>query len=108
MTLNSAVCKTQEREFTFDEMSRIESAVSWSVFMSSSMRLMELSTVEWFLPSYMLPMSTSERFVRLRMRYMETCRALATFFERLCPVMSACVTEKYLAVSSIMMSGVGM
>ena len=58
-------------------------AMEGSVLRRSSTFLMELRTVAWFLSSYSAPMSFRERFVKERIRYMETCLAMAVFFARL-------------------------
>ncbi len=46
---------------------------------------MELSTVAWFLSSYSTPISFSERFVSERIRYIDTCRAMAVLRDLFCP-----------------------
>ncbi len=92
----------------FDVMSRTVFEMSLFERMKFSTLRMELSTVEWLRPSYWSPMSARERFVRLRMRYMLICLASAVVLLRRCPRSSAGSSEKYLAVSVMMTSGVGM
>ena len=69
----------------FEDMSRTVAATAGSVFIISSTLRIEARTVEWLRPSYWVPISTRERFVRLRIRYMETWRAMAMFLLRRCP-----------------------
>ena len=56
----------------FEVISLIVPAIAGSFLRRSSIFLMELSTVAWFLSSYSVPMSLSDRFVSERMRYMDT------------------------------------
>ena len=66
----------------FEVMSRTVAAMVGSVFIMSSIFLMDEMTVEWFLSPNSAPIYLSERFVSVRIRYIAICLAIAVFFER--------------------------
>ena len=88
-------------------MSLTVAAMVGSVFIMSSIFFIEDMTVEWFLSSNSAPISLSERFVSVRIRYIAICLAIAVFFERFCPRRSSSVREYYSALSRIISCGEG-
>ena len=72
----------------FDVISRMMPVIFGSLRIRSSIFRIELRAVVWLRPSS-FPMSLRERLVSCRIRYMEICRAMAVFLERLFPFRSS-------------------